>query len=62
MTYLEFLQTIKVLKMLFGREVAEKVFTKNINSYYNLNSENLLNCESKLCHHQEQQQKVWKRL
>lgn len=35
---LEFLQLIKVVKMLYGRDTAEKVFTKNINMYYNLDS------------------------
>lgn len=42
MTYDEFLNTCKILKMLYGREVAEKFLTKNIHKYYNLNSESLI--------------------
>lgn len=43
MSYLEFLETIKVFKMLYGREVAENILTKNIHKWYNLDSESLNN-------------------
>lgn len=43
MTYTEFLKTIQILKMLYGRDIAEKVFTKNIHRWYNLDSESLIN-------------------
>jgi hypothetical protein len=43
MKYSDFLDTVKVLKMLYGREIAEKFFTKNASMYYNLNSESILN-------------------
>jgi hypothetical protein len=43
MTFLEFLQLVKVVRMLYGRDVAERFFTKNINKYYNLNSESISN-------------------
>lgn len=42
MSYSEFLDTVKVLKMLFGRDVAEKFFTKNIDLFYDVNSESIL--------------------
>lgn len=42
MTYTEFLNTIKVIKMLYGRDVAEKVFTTNVDKWYNLDSASLL--------------------
>jgi len=41
MTYAEFLATVKVLKMLYGRDIAEKFFTKNIIEVYNISSESL---------------------
>lgn len=41
MSFMEFLELVKVIKMLYGRDLAEKVFTKNIGSYYNINSESL---------------------
>lgn len=41
MSYQEFLDTVKVLKMLYGRDVAEKFFTKNITEVYNITSESL---------------------
>lgn len=47
MPFLEFLQLVKTLKMLFGREIAEKFFTKNINMYYDLNSESLTSLNRK---------------
>lgn len=40
-SYQEFLDTVKVLKMLYGRDVAEKFFTKNITEVYNITSESL---------------------
>jgi len=43
MKYQDFLDTVKVLKMLYGREIAEKFFAKNAKLYYNLDSESLLN-------------------
>lgn len=47
MTYDEFLNTCKVLKMLYGREIAEKFLTNNIHKYYNLTNESLLNLTKK---------------
>lgn len=41
MLFSNFLDLIKVLKMLYGRNVAEEVFAKNIDLYYDLNSESL---------------------
>lgn len=38
MSYPEFLDTVKVLKMLYGRDIAEIFFTKNNNLYYDTNS------------------------
>lgn len=43
LTRLEFLELVKVVKMLYGRDIAEKVFTKNISTFYNIDSESLLN-------------------
>lgn len=43
MSFAEFLKLVQVLKMLYGREVAEKVFTNNIHKYYNLTNESLNN-------------------
>lgn len=34
-TYNQFLDTVKVIKMLYGREVALKFFTDNIKLWYN---------------------------
>lgn len=42
MSYIEFLKTIQVLKMLYGRDIAEKVFTKNLGRWYNIDSESLI--------------------
>lgn len=42
MTYLEFLETVKVLKMLYGRDIAERVLTANIHKWYNIDSESLI--------------------
>lgn len=42
MTYSEFLDTCKVLKMLYGRDIAEKFFTDNIRSWYNVNNASFL--------------------
>jgi len=41
MTFTEFLSLVKVLKMLYGTQIAEKVFTENIELYYNLDSASL---------------------
>lgn len=41
MSFMEFLEFVKVVKMLYGRDFAEKLFTKNISSYYNISSESL---------------------
>lgn len=41
MPFIEFLALVKVIKMLYGRDFAEKFFTNNISQYYNLNSESL---------------------
>lgn len=38
MPFNEFLDLVKVMKMLYGREIAEKFFAKNIQLYYNLDS------------------------
>lgn len=48
MTYSEFLDTTKVLKMLYGREIAEKFFTKNLSSWYNVDSVSILNVSKKV--------------
>ena len=42
MTFAEFLSLVKVVKMLYGTETAEKLFAKNIDLYYDLNSASLL--------------------
>lgn len=42
MTYSEFLDTVKVLKMLYGRDIAEKFFTDNICSWYNVDNASFL--------------------
>jgi len=39
--FTEFLDLVKVLKMLYGSAVADKFFTKNIGLYYDLDSESL---------------------
>ena len=41
MSFYDFLALIKILKMLYGRTVAEKYFTKHIDEWYNLGSESL---------------------
>lgn len=48
MTYLEFLQTVKVLKMLYGREIAEKFFTENIIAWYNIDNASFLNVKKEV--------------
>lgn len=45
MTYLEFLQTVKVLKMLYGAQIAQKFFEENIGSWYNVTNASFLNAE-----------------
>lgn len=47
-TYAEFLDTVKVLKMLYGRDVSEKFFTDNIKSYYDIDSESLSNVKEQV--------------
>lgn len=42
MSFLEFLKLVATIKMLYGRDIAERVFTNNLNKYYNLDSESLL--------------------
>ena len=37
MPFVEFLQLVKVVKMLYGREQAVDLFQKNYRKYYNLN-------------------------
>ena len=39
----DFLTFIKVLKMLYGRDVAEKVFTKALKECYNVDSASIIN-------------------
>lgn len=45
MTYLEFLQTLKVVRMLFGLHAAQEFWTNNYRSYYNLGNLRSLNSE-----------------
>jgi len=42
MRFDEFLKLTNTLKMLYGRDIAEKFFTKNIHLYYDLNSESII--------------------
>lgn len=42
MPFDEFLKLVSTVKMLYGRSVAEKFFTTNIQQYYNLNSASIL--------------------
>lgn len=37
--YANFLDTVKVLKMLFGRQIAENFFTDNMSVFYDVDSE-----------------------
>lgn len=46
LTRQEFLELVKVVKMLYGREIAEKLFTKNLKVFYNVDSESLIKLES----------------
>ena len=41
MTFHDFLALVRCIKMLYGRTVAEKYFTKHIDEWYNLGSESL---------------------
>jgi hypothetical protein len=43
MQFSEFLRLTSTIKMLYGREIAEKFFTSNIEKYYDLNNASLLN-------------------
>lgn len=47
MTFQEFLSLVKTIKMLYGRDLATKVFEKNLNSYYNLDSASLFNLKER---------------
>lgn len=38
LSFEEFLSLVKVVKMLYGREVAERLFTKKIKEWYNIDS------------------------
>ena len=38
LTFEEFLDLVKVVKMLYGRDVAEKCFTKGLSQLYNIDS------------------------
>lgn len=38
LSYMEFLQTVKVVRMLYGRDAAKKYFTDNIELWYNLDN------------------------
>lgn len=40
-TFVEFLDFIKVCKMLYGRDVAERLFTKGLSQMYNVDSASL---------------------
>ena len=42
MTFTEFLDLIKVIKMLYGGTVAKITFEKNIDTFYDLDSASLL--------------------
>ena len=39
----EFLQLVKVVKMLYGREPATKLLENNLHKYYNLDSASIRN-------------------
>lgn len=41
LTLEEFLHLVKVIKMLYGREIAEKYFTKGLSQIYNIDSASL---------------------
>ena len=41
MTFREFLALVSCIKMLYGRNVAEKYFTKHVDEWYDLGSESL---------------------
>lgn len=45
MNYIEFLQTTKVLKMLYGAQIAQKFFEQNIGSWYNVANASFLKTE-----------------
>lgn len=45
LTRYEFLELVKVVKMLYGRDIAEKLFTKNINTFYNVSSASITNTQ-----------------
>lgn len=38
LSYLEFLQTTKVIRMLYDKETAKKYFTDNLNLWYNMDN------------------------
>lgn len=39
----EFLDLVKVIKMLYGRDIATRFFENYIKKWYNVNSESMLN-------------------
>lgn len=43
MSFEEFLDLVKVIKMLYGRNIACEVFEKNYQKYYNLKNASFLN-------------------
>jgi len=43
MSFTEFLQLTKVLRMIYGRTVSQKFFEKNVGMYYDLDSASLSN-------------------
>lgn len=43
MSFIEFLEFVKVVKMLYGRDIATNILEKNLHKYYNLDSESLNN-------------------
>lgn len=45
MKFDEFLSFVKVVKMLYGRDVACKLFETNYRKYYNLSSVSFLNLD-----------------
>lgn len=48
MSFDEFLNFIKVVKMLYGRQVACEIFEKNYKKYYNLKNASLYNFSTEM--------------
>lgn len=44
--FIEFLELVKVIKMLYGRDIAEKFFTYNIKRWYNVDSASMINSKN----------------